>query len=252
MIENEKDGSLVREVADLVHVKPELKKIERGQYVILAGDKHELIGEQFLAEPKTLALATLTGVVDAYQYFAEQVEEPIVIHIAGPDDVRVVSPNVGKENQTFLYARAVFCSSVGNWNHFQAMDEFIMALQVSCQLTPERDRLLKHVGALTAGLAAEIMDDGTSQQVTARRGLMSADKKTAFTNPVQLAPFRTFPEVEQPHSPFVLRLRQTGEGQNLTAQAALIEAGGGAWAAEAICNIGAWLRERLPDATILA
>ncbi len=53
---------------------------------------------------------------------------------------------------------------------------------------------------------------------------------------VALAPFRTFPEIEQPISEFVFRARCTGEG---TPALMLVEADGGRWKIDAITTIRA-------------
>ena len=59
-------------------------------------------------------------------------------------------------------------------------------------------------------------------------------------NPVELAPYRTFPEVEQPISKFIFRMQ---EGP----RAALYEADGGAWRNKAILSIKEYLQEELKE-----
>jgi len=61
----------------------------------------------------------------------------------------------------------------------------------------------------------------------------------AVPNPVMLAPYRTFPEVEQPASPFVLRLKQGPEGGRPSL--ALFEADGGKWQLEAVKRVRTYL-----------
>ena len=68
---------------------------------------------------------------------------------------------------------------------------------------------------------------------------MSAE--AAVPNPVTLAPFRTFRDVAQPASLFVLRVQGGGETPNV----ALFEADGGAWRLAAIENIKKWLEENI-------
>ena len=48
-------------------------------------------------------------------------------------------------------------------------------------------------------------DDGVGQTVTAKSGV-TRTTKVDVKNPWMLAPFRTFPEVAQPESPFILRM----------------------------------------------
>lgn len=62
-------------------------------------------------------------------------------------------------------------------------------------------------------------------------------------NPVELAPFRTFTEVEQPTSPFVFRVRRDGDA----IMAALFAADADAWKNEAICRIRDYFDMELPD-----
>lgn len=57
-------------------------------------------------------------------------------------------------------------------------------------------------------------------------------------NPVYLAPYRTFAEIEQPVSKFVFRM-ESGP------KAALFEADGGAWKNEAILKIKEYLQKEL-------
>ena len=63
-------------------------------------------------------------------------------------------------------------------------------------------------------------------------------------NPVTLAPYRTFLEVEQPASKFIFRIKEGG-------QLALFEADGGAWQHEAILNIKNYLIEQLKDNNVI-
>ena len=91
------------------------------------------------------------------------------------------------------------------------------------------------------------MDNGINQTTTVKSGVASLAKATA-PNPVTLRPYRTFTEVVQPSSQFVLRI-------NKDAELALFEADGGKWKLEAIKNIADYLKTGLEDQdniTILA
>lgn len=86
-----------------------------------------------------------------------------------------------------------------------------------------------------------------NQTTTVKSGVASLAKATA-PNPVTLRPYRTFTEVAQPSSQFVLRI-------NKEAELALFEADGGKWKLEAIKNIADYLKAGLEDQdniTILA
>ncbi|MFX4306338.1 hypothetical protein F8N00_13185 [Exiguobacterium sp. A1_3_1] len=99
--------------------------------------------------------------------------------------------------------------------------------------------ILKMVGNLKEDNVRGVGDDGISQAVTMKTGVATvADVKVV--NPVTLAPYRTFIEVDQPESKFVLRM-QNGP------RVALFEADGGAWKNEAIRNIEDYLMEALSE-----
>ncbi len=79
--------------------------------------------------------------------------------------------------------------------------------------------------------------------VQARAGVALVSD-VAVPNPILLCPYRTFRDVPQPSSLFVLRVRS---GQGLP-EAGLFEADGGAWRLTAIERIKQWLTEQLPAA----
>lgn len=82
-------------------------------------------------------------------------------------------------------------------------------------------------------------DNGISQTVEARQGV--ALKTTVQIKPrVPLRPFRTFQEVEQPESEFLIRLDEEGN-------IGLFEADGGMWKLTARQTVKAFLEEKLAD-----
>lgn len=95
------------------------------------------------------------------------------------------------------------------------------------------------------------IDDGMTQIVEARQGIALVGD-VAVPNPVMLTPFRTFRDVLQPSSLFVIRL-QTGKAAGGLPEAAIFEADGGAWRLTAISRVRDWLVEHLPkDTPVLA
>ena len=101
----------------------------------------------------------------------------------------------------------------------------------------DKAKLLKYTALITDDTVKNFGDDGISQKVTVKTGVASVSD-AVVPNPVTLAPFRTFPEVIQPESKFIFRMK---EGPS----AALFEADGGAWRNKAILNIKAYLEKEL-------
>ncbi len=112
------------------------------------------------------------------------------------------------------------------------------------------DKLLKIVGNLSDETSVKTLDDGYSQQVTAKVGVVSVEN-VELPNPVELRPYRTFREVEQPLSKYVLRMRRNAASKDVSC--ALFDVGQDAWEIEAIKNIKAWLTKELgkPDLPVI-
>jgi hypothetical protein len=66
---------------------------------------------------------------------------------------------------------------------------------------------------------------------------------------VTLAPWRTFPEVTQPESLFVLRVK-SGRGEE-PATCGLFSADADSWQKDAIEKIAAWFTENLPGVPVI-
>jgi hypothetical protein len=82
-------------------------------------------------------------------------------------------------------------------------------------------------------------DNGVSQEVTARSGI-ALSQKVSVKSRVALRPYRTFLEVDQPESEFLLRLTDDGD-------VSLYEADGGMWVMEAKNSISAYFQQQLSD-----
>lgn len=116
-------------------------------------------------------------------------------------------------------------------------EEMMIALKSKFVSTPQRDELIKTLGTIVEENHTAISDDGFSQSVNVKQGIAFIGSK--IIDPiVKLKPYRTFVEVEQPESEFLVRLRSGGE-------VALFEADGGAWKLTARANTAKYLRERL-------
>jgi hypothetical protein len=122
----------------------------------------------------------------------------------------------------------------------------IMAQALICE-SDERNNLLKFVGNLTTALVRTSTDDGVSQTVVVESGVRKSEIE--LPNPVHLAPRRTFPEIEQPSSPFVLRVKQTREGQ--MPELALFEADGGLWKVAAINSIKGYISSKVEGIPVI-
>lgn len=121
--------------------------------------------------------------------------------------------------------------------HSMSQEQAIVELQSLYAVTPDRDYLLSLLSRIDVNQGVSSVDNGISQEVSVKTGAVL--KEQTMVQPiVHLQPYRTFLEVEQPASDFLLRLDKEGHP-------ALYEADGGAWKLEAKRSIAAYLAEKL-------
>lgn len=196
-------------------------------------------------------LATLTGlkeyIADAHK---AKVPEGAFILVEGPLRVLFRGPVVEPRKDFDIYAEAV-CGPLrfafGNWYD---VESFIIALQTQFVKDETTDKLLKLVGNLSNETSVATLDNGYTQEVTAKVGVVTVEK-VEVPNPVELRPYRTFREVEQPKSKYVFRMRRNAASKDVSC--ALFDVGEDAWEIEAIKNIKAWLTKELerPDLPVI-
>ena len=195
--------------------------------------------------PAAICISTLTGLVDYVKSGVDGMDLPQIIHIASPTEVKLYSeikPDMARDN--FITCTAQTPKII--MNQFVDMETFNIMLQSCFDGNEDSENILKIIGNIKEENVNNFGDDGVSQSVVAKVGIATvADIK--LPNPVILAPFRTFAEVEQPASKFVFRM-QTGP------KAALFEADGGAWKQTAMVLIKDYLEKALTgcDVKIIA
>lgn len=90
-------------------------------------------------------------------------------------------------------------------------------------------------------------DDGVSQKVKTERGANSSWGRLPKPYTI-LKPWRTFPEAEQPASPYVVRVDTSGDGPRISFHLA----DGGLWKYAAVQNIAAALKKLGVEVPVLA
>ncbi|PEM89493.1 hypothetical protein [Bacillus toyonensis] len=185
--------------------------------------------------PAEIVLRSLSGLV-SYVKSEFDTAESLMIHIENPTTVSVFTAVNGDKRRS-VYIQAQASIPRFGFSNFHDREEFNIALQSGFVQNTHRDIVLKVVGTVVEGAVKEIGDDGVSQAVTAKTSVANREN-VKVPNPVELSPYRTFVEVEQPESKFVFRMR---EG----VLCGLFEADGGAWKLEAMNNIKEYLNNEL-------
>lgn len=157
---------------------------------------------------------------------------------------------VTRKRECFAVATPITPMKAFDFGKYYDLETFMVLMQTCFQRAESWEGIVRVLGTIKDEKVSTSQDDGITQTVTARVGIALA-ANAPVPNPVTLRPFRTFPEVEQPASPFILRL-QSGSAQGAKPTAALFEADGGAWKLEAIRNIKAFLEAASVGARIVA
>jgi hypothetical protein len=167
-----------------------------------------------------------------------------VVHVVSPNCVKVLGPldDRSRVRETFVEATCADLTKdfIGQ---FRVHEDFMIGLQTRFTDLGQRPDILKLIGSVKSEKVSQSMDDGVGQVITARAGAVLVGEVTV-PNPVSLAPFRTFRDVQQPTSLFVLRVQPGKEGS--LPGVALFEADGGGWRLDAIDKIAKWLKDNVP------
>ena len=229
-----------------------MEQREALEYLVNLGEKKEPIIEldqgtfsrvslSRVTEPvaSKLTVSTLTGLVDYIKTNVDHLEGKLLIQVKSPEEVALYSPlNADREREKYVSAEAILPNNVV-YDRFLDTERFNIMLQSAFVDDEDKSKLLKYTALITDDTVKNFGDDGISQKVTVKTGVASVSD-AVVPNPVTLAPYRTFPEVEQPESKFIFRMK---EGPT----AALFEADGGAWRNTAILGIKEYLKEALKD-----
>jgi hypothetical protein len=199
-----------------------------------------------LDAPKYFELSTLTGIVDFCKQHEDEKgeQDPAFIHIVSENTVSLFSNPFGPAKQRTLFVKASFTQLLGNsfkFGNFYEQEEFVIGLQALFEPTPPRAEVLKVIGTIKENQVRDFSDDGVTQSVAAKAGVALV-AEVPVPNPVFLQPFRTFREIEQPASPFILRARMV---RNDKPECALFEADGGRWKLTAIQRIKEYLEDKI-------
>lgn len=179
---------------------------------------------------REIRFSDLSSIVEIVKREMDRFDCPLYINIESERAVTVISSLDTEKEREQPY------SAVAEGNRFEFgrgydYEKFIIALRSLFVQTEKSAELLQLLKKVENVESVQLSDDGITQQVVAKQGAMlAADVKVS---PIyQLAPFRTFIEVEQPESEFLFRVSD----KNIFA---LYEADGGAWKIKAKANIRA-------------
>jgi hypothetical protein len=240
----------IEKIEQLTRDTQKIEDIDGEKYC--AGNLKEIIPYQAFADP--IELYSLTGLVDylkSSEFSLDLGNRECIVHVDGPRLIEVVTHLQGKQRKRETLARVCINDRFdrfhfGEWFSHQG---FMIALMSHFKDNDNKAALLKLLGTITDENVTTSEDDGVTQKITCRVGLI-LNKEQEIPNPMELIPWRTFREVEQPTSPFLFRLRKDQRGRDFP-ECALFECDGGEWKLDAVANIIAYLSQALPSQLVI-
>lgn len=196
----------------------------------------------FEAEPLIAACLTTATLQSLADYLTANIdgigEASAFLHVEGPDRVSL-NLDIDKTGRRATRIAAKYEGGIFAFGKEYDQTQFITLLRSQFVPSDERESLQKFVGSLTDESSLRLQDNGVSQQTVAKKGIATIERvenKDALT----LAPYRTFAEIDQPESEFILRLhRRDGDVPRIS----LHESDNQAWKIEAINRIAEWLKK---------
>lgn len=193
---------------------------------------------------ESIEMSTLTSLVDYIKSNIDDSESRkgrLIVHVVSPTRVSLLSELDGDRKREMLIDVSANLPKI-RLNEFVDQESFIIMMQSMFVKNDDRAIVLQVAGNVEDGTVATYKDDGVTQKATIKTGLASKED-IVVPNPVNLMPYRTFHEIEQPEGSFVFRMTNGSRGVSC----ALYEADGGAWKNETMEHIAGYLKDELKE-----
>lgn len=211
-------------------------------------DKDKTVTRFEPPRPKSLEITKLGGFIELLEASFEQYPiNDTLVHVVSHDEVHLIGRESDKYGRRQTYIRTVSQKAEREFtfNQYMPQENFCIALRSLFIQDSQLDDLVRLAGNLAAKSEMRQEDDGFTQRVTVKAGVVMVEEKTVLPR-VTLRPFRTFREVEQPPSDYVFRVKGDESGN----KCALFDADGGTWKLKAVDTVAEWLKNQLKGSNV--
>lgn len=218
--------------------QPLIRETDDAVYAITADGSKKIADLPCYPDTVTLtSLDALVKLVQAEVVIAEP-NQPLFITIPDHLTVQCFSRfDVENHNhrQTYYIAKA---TDVPGWKSKVQLpfEEAQIALRTYFQDTPDTQYAMRLLTEISTGARITFNDNGVATTAVTKKGI-DLQANEAIRPIITLKPYRTFQEVEQPDSMFLIRISERG--------ISFIEADGGMWKLRAREIVKGYLEERL-------
>ena len=196
---------------------------------------------QYGKQPKAAPVQarTLSAMMDYIENCSQEFNGRMIIHIYSPSEVKLISELDGDRERECLFQSHAEISGF-QFDEWYDQERFMIELQANFEDNEDRKTVMKLAGNIEKKNEQTFSDDGTTQLATMQVGV-ATKADVIVPNPVELIPYRTFREVEQPASRFVLRIGERRDEPVFK----IVEAEGGLWKNTATESIKQYFYDRL-------
>lgn len=228
-----------------------LVQLGRQEIVQIGGKQFTLgpSGLKYIADPlpARLDFHTLSGLAEYVTCDVDNLSRGgAFLHVESPWVVSLLRPLRHDDMARMQLAQSTPLQKPQHrFGQFMPAEEFAIWLMTGFADGEDRAGVVRLVGNMRAEKVQTLTDDGFTQVAAVKAGVTRVSE-IEVKNPVTLRPYRTFPEAEQPTSPFILRLKE----DDGAIMAALFEVQDPTWMVRAAENIRDRLREEVGELAI--
>lgn len=232
---------MLKEAIEKIQEMSQPMIISQGEhtYVITkGGDFSEIRNSPDMIQ--SINLSSLAALVTFVQQEAIDLVDKLFISVDGPTTVNCFTSPREDAQQLRTYLYCATATDVPGWSEKVNMgfEEAIIALRTRFQHTPDLEYALQLLSSITSGSKVTLNDNGIATSVVTQRGIALQDN-AAIRPIVNLRPYRTFMEVDQPESSFLIRVSERA--------ISFVEADGGMWRLSARQTVQSYLCDALEE-----
>lgn len=192
------------------------------------------------AEP--IKATTLTSLVDYIKESREELRDRMIIQVISATKVLLYSGLLPERDRETLFEVNALLPQFEYGREYD-QESFLVSMQSCFMPSEDREAVTILASNITNTQEQAYSDNGVTQQAVMKTGITTKEN-VLVPNPVNLIPYRTFLEVEQPASDFIFRI---SEGRGGAPAFKLVAADGGLWKSQAVENVKKYLAEALKD-----
>lgn len=221
--------------------KPTLEVVEGRTFLVGSDGAREV--RPALDKPDTLPLTSLDALVKLLrteELLTGRADKPVYITIPNHLTVRCFLHPVPALRFFRPEPYEVTATDVPGWELRTQLpfEEALIALRTRFQPTNDTEYALKLLSDITTGAKVTFNDNGVATTVVTKKGI-DLQSNQPIRPIISLKPYRTFQEVEQPASEYLIRINDRG--------ITFIEADGGMWKLKARQTVKEYFEEALAD-----